>query len=271
MKKVSTAGIFYMATQSVRFRGMELLVAYHHNPSIALRNQIVRLNTGLVRKIAYRVSQQCAEPYEDLEQLGFLGLIRAIERFNPQQGCAFSSFAVPYIRGEILHFLRDNGSLVKIPRRWQELQQEGQRVTKKLAATLGRLPNDAEIAQGLKVSLKDWQKSKLAAQNRLPISLDAAISHTLDSSMTLGETLPDIYDQALRDREEERQQLQGAMSLLEEKTQAAIEFVFFRELPRQEAAQQIGVSTITVSRYVQRGVNQLVSLLQPQTSERLAS
>jgi RNA polymerase sigma-B factor len=89
--------------------------------------------------------------------------------------------------------------------------------------------------------------------------------------MTLGETLPDIYDQALRDREEERQQLQGAMSLLEEKTQAAIEFVFFRELPRQEAAQQIGVSTITVSRYVQRGVNQLVSLLQPQTSERLAS
>lgn len=260
-----------MATQSVHFHGIELLTAYHRNPSIALRNQIVRLNTGLVRTIAHRISRQCAEPYEDLVQLGFLGLIRAIERFNPQQGCTFSSFAVPYIRGEILHFLRDHGSLVKIPRRWQELQQEGQNVTKKLTATLGRLPNDAEIAQVLKVSLKDWQQSKLATRNRLPLSLDATVGQTIDSLMTLAETLPDAREEAFRHREEERQQLQGALSQLEEKTQTAIEFVFFRELPRHEAAKRIGVSTVTVSRYVQRGVNQLGFLLQPQTSERIAS
>jgi len=260
-----------MATQSVRFQGMELLIAYYRNPSVELRNRLVRLNTGLVRKIAYRVSQQCAEPYEDLEQMGFLGLIRAIERFNPNQGCAFSSFAVPYIRGEMLHYLRDNGSLVKIPRRWQELQQEGKRVGKKLTETLGRLPKDAEIAQALKVSLNDWQQSKLAAQNRLPLSLEATVGQTVDCPLTLGDTLPDSREEALRHREEDRQQLQGAMSQLEEKTQTVIEFVFFRELPRQEAAQQIGVSPITVSRYVQRGVNELVSLLRPQRSERLAS
>ncbi|MBD0311237.1 MAG: sigma-70 family RNA polymerase sigma factor, partial [Microcoleus sp. T1-bin1] len=164
-----------MATQSVRFRGMELLIAYSRNPTVEVRNQIVRLNIGLVRNIAYRVSQQCTEPYEDLQQIGYLGLIRAIERFDPNQGCAFSSFAVPYIRGEMLHFLRDKGSLVKIPRRWQELQQEGQRVSKKLAATLGRLPKDAEIAQELKVSLKDWRESQLALQNRSPLSLDATV------------------------------------------------------------------------------------------------
>lgn len=250
---------------------MELLIAYYRNPSIEVRNQLVRLNLGLVRKIAHRISDQCAEPYEDLEQMGFLGLIRAIERFNPNQGCAFSSFAVPYIRGEMLHYLRDNGSLVKIPRRWQELQQEGKRVGKKLTETLGRLPKDAEIAQALKVSLNDWQQSKLAAQNRLPLSLEATVGQTVDCPLTLGDTLPDGREEALRHREEDRQQLQGAMSQLEEKTQTVIEFVFFRELPRQEAAQQIGVSPITVSRYVQRGVNELVSLLRPQRSERLAS
>lgn len=260
-----------MPTQSLQFRGMELLIAYYQNPSVEVRNQLVRLNIGLVRKIAHRIRQQCAEPYEDLEQIGCLGLIRAIERFNPRQGCAFSSFAVPYIRGEILHFLRDNGSLVKIPRRWQELQQAGQKVSKKLTVTLGRLPKDAEIAQVLKVSLKEWQQSKLASQNRLPLSLDAMVSQTVDSRLTLGETLPDIHDEALRHLEEERQQLQGAISQLEEQTQAAIEFVLLRQIPCKEAAKQIGVSPITVSRRVQRGVKELVSLLQAPSSERLAS
>lgn len=260
-----------MATQSVHFRATELLMAYYRNPSIELRNQLVRLNTGLVRKIAHRVSRQCSEPYEDLEQIGFLGLIRAIERFNPHQGCAFSSFAVPYIRGEMLHFLRDKGSLVKIPRRWQELQQEGQRVGKKLTATLGRFPKDVEIAQALKISLKEWQESKLATQNRAPLSLDATVDRTVDCPLTLGEMLPDDRNEALRYREEDRQQLQGAMSQLEKKTQEAIEFVLLRGLPRQEAAERIGVSPITVTRYVQRGVSELVSLLQSQTPERLAS
>ncbi|MEO1623321.1 MAG: sigma-70 family RNA polymerase sigma factor, partial [Cyanobacteria bacterium J06632_3] len=111
----------------LRSRGMELLMQYKVDRSVKLRNQLVKLNAGLVRKIAHRVSHQCAEPYEDLEQIGYIGLIRSIERFDPGQGCAFSSFAVPYIRGEMLHFLRDRGTTVKIPRRWQDLQKEGQK------------------------------------------------------------------------------------------------------------------------------------------------
>ncbi|NEP00636.1 MAG: RNA polymerase sigma factor SigF [Symploca sp. SIO2E9] len=261
-----------MVTQSVGFRVMELLIAYYRNPSIEVRNQIVNLNCGLVRKTAHKISWQCAEPYEDLEQIGYIGLIHAIERFNPHQGGVFSSFAVPYIRGEMLHFLRDKGSLVKIPRRWQELQRQGQKVGKQLAVSLGRLPKDAEIAQELKISLQKWQESKLAAQNRKPLSLDATMGHTADvPTMTLGETLLDPRQQALQHWEEDRQQLQGAISQLEEKTQAAIEFVFFRELPRKEVAKQIGVSPMTVSRHIQRGVSELMCLLQPQNSKQLAS
>jgi RNA polymerase sigma-B factor len=250
---------------------MELLIAYSQNPSIRLRNQLVLLNAGLVRKIAHRVSYQCAEPYHDLEQIGYFGLIRAIERFNPQQGCAFSSFAVPYIRGEMLHFLRDKGSVVKIPRRWQDLQREGQKVREELTLTLGRTPKDTEIAQALQVSIQEWHESKAADQNRLPLSLDATVGQMVDYPITLADTLADPRDQARRHFEEDRQQLEGAMSQLEEKTQAAIEYVFLRELPRKQAAKEIGVSPMTVTRHLQRGVEQLISLLQTQPSERLAS
>lgn len=250
---------------SLRSRSMELLMAYQQNPSVSLRNQLVRMNAGLVRKIAHRVSHQCAEPYEDLEQIGYLGLIRAIERFNPSQGCAFSSFAVPYIRGEMLHFLRDRGSAVKVPRRWQDLQKDGQRVRMELARDLGRQPSDNEIADELGVSSQEWREIKMAVKNRLPLSLDATVCQQVDSPITLGETLPDAHYQALQRLEEDRQQLQRALSQLEEKTRAAIEFVFFSDLSRKEVAEKIGVSPMTVTRRIQRGLEQMMTFLQPQT------
>lgn len=254
-----------MATQSsVRSRGMELLISYHQNRSVEIRNQLVRLNAGLVRKIAHRVSHNCSEPYEDLEQIGYLGLIRAIERFDPTQGCAFSSFAVPYIRGEMLHFLRDKGSTIRIPRRWQELQREGQKVREELTANLGYSPSDAEIARQLGISVDEWRESQLATQNCTPLSLDATVGQQVDVPMTLGDTLLDTHYQTLQNAEEERQQLQGALSQLEEKTRQVIEFVFLNDIPRKEVAKQIGVSPMTVTRWIQKGISQLVSLLRPQ-------
>ncbi len=253
-----------MATQpSLRSRGMELLVSYHHQPSVKVRNQLVQLNAGLVRKIAHRVSHQCAEPYEDLEQIGYLGLIRAIERFNPNQGCAFSSFAVPYIRGEMLHFLRDRSGTVKIPRRWQQLNKEGQKVRESLTEAYGRQPTDDEIADILGVSVNEWRESKLATKNRLPLSLDATVCQQIDSPMTLGDTLPDTHYQALQNLEEDRQQLQRALNQLEDKTRQAIEFVFLNDLSRKEVAEQIGVSPMTVTRRIHRGFSRWFHFCNP--------
>lgn len=247
---------------SLRTRGMELLVAYADHPSVSLRNQIVKLNLGLVRKIAHRLSHQCSEPYEDLEQIGYLGLIRAIERFRPSEGCAFSSFAVPYIRGEILHFLRDRGSTVKIPRRWQELQKAGQLAREQLALKTGRQPSESEIARALALSIAEWEEIRLAGRNRLPLSLDATLSQTTDSTMTLGDTLPDSSYQSMQLVQEERQQLQQAMDQLEEKTRAAIEYVYFRGMSRKEVADRIGVSPMTVTRRIHRGVQAMLTHLQ---------
>ncbi|MDJ0618229.1 MAG: RNA polymerase sigma factor SigF [Calothrix sp. MO_192.B10] len=249
---------------SVRSDSMELLLYYHQNPSVELRNKLVRLHTGLVRKMAHKFSHQCNEPYEDLEQIGYFGLIRAIERFDPSQGYAFSSFAVPYIRGEMLHFLRDRSTLLKIPRRWQELYNEGQKVRKQLAELLGRPPKDNEIAAELNVSLQEWQETKLAVQNRMPLSLDATVVHYVDCQITLGEALTCPRTAAQQQQEEERQQLQGAISLLEEKPRMAVEMVFLKELSRKDAAKKIGTSPMTVTRYLQKGVQDLMCMLQPQ-------
>ncbi len=239
-------------------------MAYKQKPSIKLRNDLVRLNAGLVRKIAHRVSHQCAEPYEDLEQIGYLGLIRAIERFDPSQGCAFSSFAVPYIRGEMLHFLRDRGSTVKIPRRWQDLQKASQKLQADLLRRYGRQPSDYEMAEALCISVKEWRQVKMANKNRMPLSLDATVCHQTDSTITLGDTLPDMHYQLLQSLEEDRQQVQRALSQLEDKTRSAIEFVFFKGLSRKEVAERIGVSPMTVTRRIQRGVDQMINYLQPQ-------
>ena len=247
----------------VRSDAMELLISYYQNPSIQLRNQLVELHTGLVRKMAHHFSHQCAEPYEDLEQIGYFGLIRAIERFAPNQGYAFSSFAVPYIRGEILHFLRDHSSLLKIPRRWQDLYTQGQKVRRELALSLGRCPRDSEIARKLQVSVQEWRDSNLAAQNRITLSLDTTIVQHADYPIMLSEVLLDPCSTVAQQQEEDRQQLQGAMSQLEERTRTAVELVFLKELSRKEAAKRIGTSPMTVTRYLQKGKEQLVSVLQP--------
>jgi RNA polymerase sigma-B factor len=248
---------------SMQSNSIELLHLYHKHPSINLRNRLVRLHTGLVRKMAHKFSHQCHEPYEDLEQIGYLGLIRAIERFDPDQGYAFSSFAVPYIRGEMQHFLRDRSTLLKIPRRWQELYHHGQKVRKELALSLGRSPKDSEIAHKLHVSLQEWQETKLAVQNRIPLSLDAILTNHVDCPVTLAEMLPCSHTTTLQQQEEERQQLQRAMSMLEDKSRIAVELVFLKELSRKDAAQKIGISPMTVTRYLQKGIQDLIIYLQP--------
>ncbi len=256
---------------SVQYDGMELLHLYHQHPSIKLRNQLVGIHQGLVRKMAYKFRHQCNEPYEDLEQIGYFGLIRAIERFNPSQGYAFSSFAIPYIRGEMLHFLRDRSTLLKIPRRWQELDNEGQKIRKELTISLGRPPKEIEIANKLHISLQEWQECKLAAQNRMPLSLDATYVNYMDYQLTLGDILPCSRTALLQQQEEERQLLQGAMSLLEDNSRIAVELVFVKELTRKDAGKKIGASPITVSRYLHKGIQDLIGYLHPQSESGVMS
>jgi len=97
--------------ENLKIDSLYLFQQYFKNPTTQTRNQIMELNFGLVKKEAYHWVNQCNESFEDLLQVGCIGLIRAIERFDLEKGNAFSSFAIPYIRGEIQHYLRKNGKI----------------------------------------------------------------------------------------------------------------------------------------------------------------
>lgn len=121
------------------------------------------------------------------------------------------------------------------------------------------------MAEALQVSVKEWREVKMANKNRMPLSLDATVSQQSESSITLGDTLPDAYYQRMQILEEDRQQLQRAMAQLEDKTRSAIEYVFFGGLSRKEVAERIGVSPMTVTRRIQRGIDQMIAFLKPQS------
>lgn len=243
--------------ETLKFETLRLFRDYQISRTTQLRNQIMELNVGLVRKEAHHWVYQCHESYEDLLQVGCLGLIRAIERFNLDKGSAFSSFAIPYIRGEIQHYLRDKGYSVRIPRRWQELGHQAAEIRRDFQTRFNRQPTDSEIAQVLEISLEEWQEIKLAHHNRDPLSLDVPVSNDEDEHTHLGELVPDPQYRSFQLAQEDRLRLQQALAQLEEKTRHILEFVFLRDLTQKEAAEQLGISVVTVSRRMKKGLEYL--------------
>ncbi len=243
--------------QGEKVRNLELLQAYREQPSLRLRNELVRANIGLVRKVAHQVSHRCSEPYEDLVQVGCLGLIRAVERFDVGRGHSFSSFAVPYIRGEMQHYLRDRSSAIRIPRRLQELARRGRRVGQEATQELGHPPGEHELAEILEISPDEWRQVKLARSNRNPLSLDAPVNVQDDAAFSLGDLIPDQAYQSFCLAEEDRIRLQQALAHLEGSTREIIEFVFFQDLTQTETARRLGLSPMTVSRRIARGLRDL--------------
>jgi RNA polymerase sigma-B factor len=236
---------------------LELLSQYRQTPSVPLRNQLVQLNIGLVRKEVHHWLHQCTESYEDLLQVGCIGLIRAIERFDISKGHAFSSFAVPYIRGEIQHYLRDKSPCIRIPRQWVDLQSQITRTTQTLHTQLHRQPTDAEVADALGISQTELQTMKQAYRNRTPLSLDTPVSDEEEDRTSLGAMIPDRHYQSFQLAEEDRLFLQQALAKLEAGTCKVLEFIFLYDLTQKETAERMGISSVTVSRRLKKGLEAL--------------
>ena len=230
---------------------------YKKQPKTNLRNKIVELNFGLVKREANHWLNQCGETYDDLIQVGSLGLIRAIERFDVEKGSAFSSFAIPYIRGEIQHYLRDKSCTLRIPRRWLEQRRKSTTFVRKFREEHNRQPTDNEIASHLEVSIKEWQDIKLAYQNRRPLSLDISVNNDNDNQASLGDLVPDPKYRSFQLAREDRFRLQQALGQLEDRTRNVLEFVFLQDLTQKETAKRLGISVVTVSRQLKKGLSLL--------------
>ncbi|MDJ0617389.1 MAG: RNA polymerase sigma factor SigF [Calothrix sp. MO_192.B10] len=248
-------------TNELKYETWQLLREYQQSRTANIRNQLVKLNFGLVRKEAYYWMNQCHESYDDLLQIGCLGLIRAIEKFNITKGHAFSSFAIPYIRGEIQHYLRDKGVTVRIPRRWLALQQQAIGVSRSLREKYNRQPTDKELAAALEVSPEEWQEIKLAWANRSPLSLDVPIQNGEEGSTSLGELVPDHRYRSFQLAQEDRLRLQQGLVQLEQRTREVLEFVFLQDLTQKQVADRLGISVVTVSRRVKKGLDSLKHIM----------
>ncbi len=240
---------------------LELLKQYRKAPSAYLRDRIVRLNIGLIKKEVHFWADRHSELYDDLLQVGALGLIGAVDRFELNRGYAFSSFAVRYIRGEIQHYLRDKSSPVRIPRRWMDLQQQSVRVMQKLRNTLQREPSAQEVANGLGITLNEWQEAKLACQNRAPLSLDAPLRSEEDDASSIGDLVADPKSN-MQLQQDEKFRLHQALSLLEQRTREIVEFVFIEDMPQRDVAKMLGVSAVTISRQLKKGLSTLRCVLE---------
>jgi RNA polymerase sigma-B factor len=245
----------------LKSESLQLLRAYQQSPCPQVRNQLVELNIGLVRKEAHHWINQCNECYEDLLQVGSIGLIRAIERFDLAKGHAFSSFAIPYIRGEIQHYLRDKSPSVRIPRRWQALERQAVLAVRDLQIKLKRQPLDSEIAEAIDINLAEWQEIKLACRNRAMLSLDAPVRDEEEGAASLGDLMPDTQYRSFQLAQEDQLRLQQALVQLENRTREILEFVFLHDLTQKETADRLGISAVTVSRRVKKGLESLQHLM----------
>ncbi|MBE9210468.1 RNA polymerase sigma factor SigF [Nostoc sp. LEGE 06077] len=249
------------ATNELKHEIWQLLREYKESRSENVRNQLVKLNFGLVRKEAHYWINQCRESYDDLLQVGCLGLIRAIERFEISKGHAFSSFAIPYIRGEIQHYLRDKGVTVRIPRRYLALQQQAIGVSRSLREKYNRQPTDSELAVALEITLSEWQEIKLAWINRAPLSLDVPVQDSEEGATSLGELVPDPHYRSFQLAQEDQLRLQQALFQLEKCTREVLECVFLQDLTQKQVAEHLGISVVTVSRRVKKGLDLLKHLM----------
>lgn len=257
-KLTATANKSTSFSSADRNTSLTLLKQYRQNPQAHLRNRLVRLNLGLVTKEVSFWAKPHTELYEDLLQVGAMGLLGAIERFEIERGYAFSSFAVRYIRGEIQHYLRDKTNVVKMPRRWQEIYQQGLRLAQKLRSTLGREPSTAELAAALEITPAQWQEIRLAYQNREPLSLDAPIKNDDKDATSLLELMPDPHSS---NEHHDWSGIHQALAHLEGRTRTIMEFVFLEDRPQREVAVMLGISAVTVSRQVKKGLDTLRSLM----------
>ncbi|MDQ2098166.1 MAG: RNA polymerase sigma factor SigF [Tychonema bourrellyi B0820] len=252
------------ATNELKSENSKLLREYQNSGSNEVRNQLVKLNIGLARKEVHHWLNQCDETYDDLLQVGCIGLIRAIERFDLSKGHAFSSFAIPYIRGEIQHYLRDKSPSVRFPRHWLSLERKSVSVIKDLQMQFNRNPQDSEVAAVLEISVEEWREIKLARLNREPLSLDAPVQDEDDGATCLGELVPDTKYRSFQLAQEDQIRVQQALSLLEKRTREILEFVFLYDLTQKETAERLGISAVTVSRRVKKGLDLLKEIMTKQ-------
>jgi RNA polymerase sigma-B factor len=220
-----------------------------------IREQLVNAYHDFVYFLA-RKFQNRGEPLDDIVQVGYLGLIKAIERFDPDLGFEFTTFATLTVAGEIKRHFRDKGTAIRFPRRLQELHQSVIRVNEQMKNELGREPTVAELAERLGVTPDDVTEAMEIGPAYMPLSLDQPVaSGDGQDSRAIAEQIGSADPEL--DRVEMRDVLDRAMEHLTPRERAIMAMRFYEQMSQSEIARRLGISQMHVSRLQRAALEQL--------------
>jgi RNA polymerase sigma-B factor len=225
-----------------------------------LRNELVVAHLNLVRYLAVKFANR-GEALDDLIQVGTVGLLKAIDRFDLERGVEFTTYATPTIVGEIKRYFRDKGWAVKVPRRLQELNLSVNRAIEKLTVKLGHSPTVGELAQHLGASEEDILEAQELGQAYNLLSLDTELNGEGDKK---SQTLADYVGQNDAGLEllEDRANLERAFQVLTGRERVILYLRFYESVSQTEIAKRLNVSQMHVSRLQQKALEKLKNFLQ---------
>ena len=237
----------------------ELFQEYRRTHDPKVREKLILAHGNLVRYLARKFANR-GEPLEDLTQVGMIGLINAIDRFDPDRGIRFATYATPTIVGEIRRHFRDRSWALKVPRRLQELSLAANKAIDNLTQELDRSPTVAEIASRLAVSEDEaLEAMELRDLYDLP-SLDSELGEDSDDSRGVLADYVGEMDVAM-EQFEHRARLNQALRSLPPRERQIIELRFFSNLSQTEVARRMSISQMHVSRLQQRALQRLRKLV----------
>jgi RNA polymerase sigma-B factor len=222
-----------------------------------VRNTLIELNLSLVRYAVTRFRNR-PELREDLTQVGTIGLIKAIDRFDVERGVEFTSFAVPYIVGEVKRFFRDGTWAVHVPRRLQELRVTLAKATEELHGLLGRSPTVQELADRTGLTQEEVIESQIASAGYDTDSLDRTATGD-EGDRGTGKTLADRVGQheSAFELVEDLHTLKPLLDRLDARDRRILELRFGQDLTQAEIGRELGISQMHVSRLLSRCLGRL--------------
>ena len=234
----------------------DLLSAFAETQDRQLRAMLVERYLPLARSIARRYARG-TEPLDDLVQVAAVGLLKAIDRFDPERGYAFSTFAVPTISGEVRRYFRDRTWAVRPPRDLLERSLQVDKVAAELTNRLGRSPTVRQIGQALELPDEEVLEAMEAARASTATSLSAPRGTEGDADDTLGASIG-VEDDGIA-MVEHRATYERLSACLTDRERTVVELRFKRDLTQEEIGKRIGVSQMQVSRVLRQAMAKLAA------------
>lgn len=249
-----------------RDKTRHLFEVYQKTKDPEIREQLIMQHINLVRYLAAKFKNR-GEPLDDLIQVGNIGLIKAIDRFDPSRGLEFTTFATPTIMGEIKRHFRDKGWSVRVPRRLQELSAKVNQVTDELTKELMHAPSVEEIADKLGVSVDEVLEAMESSSAYSSISLEVNPVGS-DSDDDAAPSILDRYATEDEDlaQSDDRMLLEDAIRDFSPKEQEVINMRFVEGLTQVEIAEKLGISQVQVSRMLRRTLQRIQEKIDPHGS-----